>query len=408
MTPTVAFLVPRFPAETFIQAQVEGLLERGLEVEVYALAAGSKKVAQALTTRWGGRLRIHTVPISRAFLTRAAASIPSLLKGNFAALSPRFGSDATSLRLLVASNRWPPMPARPRVWLAQYGRWGRFACSLREVGIISGPIATIFHGKDMSAYLDRSPDAYRLLLRQGELFLPISELWRDKLLALGAPPETTVVHRMGVDTKLFVERARNLQKGEPVRFVSVGRMVEKKGFDDAIAGFANFQSQPDAPSASLTLIGNGPMKRSLERQAAKAGLAEKIRFAGLIPIEQVAAELNAAHIFVLPSRTAADGDMEGIPVAIMEAMAQGMPVLTTRHSGIPELVEHGVSGLLSAEGDRANLAANMASLAASPEQWPAMGSSGARRVRDEFDLNIWNGRLADRMRNLVEPAPASR
>lgn len=397
----VAFLIPRFPAETFILAQVEGLLERGTDVEVYALAKGDDATEVKLRSRWQDRLQIYYIPVSKSLPSRAIAAAPAILGGSTAALSRRFGNDATSLRLSVAASRWPVMTSRPRVWLAQYGRWGRFACALRDLGIISGRVATMFHGKDMSAYLDRYPNAYVNLVKQGDLFLPISELWQRRLLALGAPDAKIRLHRMGVDGKLFHERVRQLNPGEPVRFVAVGRMVDKKGFDDAIAAFAMFQSQPGSPAATLTLIGDGPMRRGLEAQAAGSRHAGKIRFTGLISNTQVAAELDAAHVFVLPSRTAANGDMEGIPVAIMEAMAQGMPVLTTRHSGIPELVTQDMDGMLTAERDREGLAAAMAKLAATPERWPAMGAHGADRVRRDFDLGTWNDVLAATMQELA-------
>lgn len=89
--------------------------------------------------------------------------------------------------------------------------------------------------------------------------------------------------------------------------------------------------------------------------------------------------------------------MEGIPVALMEAMAQGLPVLATRHSGTPELVEHERSGLLCAEGDRAALAANMLAFARAPDRWVAMGAEGAAKVRREFDLKTWNDLLLQRL-----------
>jgi colanic acid/amylovoran biosynthesis glycosyltransferase len=103
--------------------------------------------------------------------------------------------------------------------------------------------------------------------------------------------------------------------------------------------------------------------------------------------------------------------MEGIPVALMEAMAQGLPVLATRHSGTPELVEHDVSGLLCNEGDWRTLSANMATLARAPQRWAAMGEAGSARVRAEFDLKLWNDRLLQRLNLLGQgvraPAPVA-
>jgi colanic acid/amylovoran biosynthesis glycosyltransferase len=404
--PPVSFLVSRFPnpSETFIQAQAEGLMARGVSVEIVALAAGDAEVLRALREKWAGRFRSETVPIPKTMGARLLAASGALgAKQARAALdASRFGDDASSLRLLLAAARWPKPPPQRRVWLAHYGRWGRFACALRDLGLIAGPVATVFHGKDMSAYLKKRPDAYASLFQRGDLFLPISDIWREKLMALGAPGERTLVHRMGVDVSRFAETPRTLKPGEPVHFIGVGRMVEKKGFDDALAAFAAFRARPDAPDAALTLIGDGPMRAALEAQARVLGLQAHVRFTGLLPHAAVAEHLARAHVFVLASKTARSGDMEGIPVALMEAMAQGLPVLATRHSGTPELVEHAASGLLCDEGDRAALAANMAALARAPQRWAAMGAAGAAKVRAEFDLTIWNDRLAERLTALYQ------
>jgi colanic acid/amylovoran biosynthesis glycosyltransferase len=185
-------------------------------------------------------------------------------------------------------------------------------------------------------------------------------------------------------------------------------MVEKKGFDDALAAFARMRAEQDAPRATLTLIGDGPLRRDLQAQSAHLGVGEAVRFTGLLPHARVAEELARAHVFVLASRTAKSGDMEGIPVALMEAMAQGMPVLATRHSGTPELVEHDVSGLLCEEGDRAALARNMSAVARTPERWATMGAAGAAKVRAEFDLEVWNDRLLERLSRLyAEPVTSA-
>lgn len=406
--PPVSFLVSRFPnpSETFIQAQAEGLAERGAWVEITALASGDAAALGALRLAWGDRLKVRYAPVPKTFLARFVAAPHALsAKGALATLDAgRFGDDAASLRLLIAAARWPKERPTRRVWLAHYGRWGRFACALRELGLIAGPIATVFHGKDMSAYLRKRPNAYRTLFQRGDLFLPISETWREKLIALGAPPERTLVHRMGVDTARFRETQRVLGQGDTVRFIGVGRMVEKKGFDDALAAFAAMRTRPGAPPSTLTLIGDGERRKDLEAQAASLGLGEAVRFTGLLPHARVADELAHAHVFVLPSKTAASGDMEGIPVALMEAMAQGLPIIATRHSGTPELVEHDISGLLCAEADRAALTENMDRLARAPERWAAMGAAGAAKVRAEFDLKIWNDRLLERLASLYSAA----
>jgi colanic acid/amylovoran biosynthesis glycosyltransferase len=410
--PPVSFFVSRFPnaSETFIQAQAEGLLDRSSLVEITALAAGNADKLGALLLKWPHRLSVRYAPLPKTFGARLAAA-PSALattRHAFATLdAKRFGEDASSLRLLIAASRWPKTPPEPRVWLAHYGRWGRFACALRDLGLIAGPIATVFHGKDMSAYLKKYPDAYASLMKRGDLFLPISELWRDKLLSLGAPPERTLVHRMGVDTARFVMQPRTLKADEPVKLIGVGRMVEKKGFDDALAAFAAYGAVAGAPKATLTLIGGGPLLKELKQRAVRLKLGKSVRFTGVLPHDEVARELSEAHVFVLPSKTAASGDMEGIPVALMEAMAQGLPVLATRHSGNAELIEHDVSGLLCDEGDWRALSANMGAIARAPERWAAMGAAGSARVRAAFDLHAWNDKLMERLSALYAQAVTS-
>jgi colanic acid/amylovoran biosynthesis glycosyltransferase len=399
--PPVSFFVPRFPApsETFIQAQADGLMARGVRLEIAAIAAGDPEPLGAFMLKWPDHLSLRIAPVPKTLGARIAVAPAALTsrEGRAALNVAKFGDDAASLRLPIAAWRWPRQPPiERRVWLAHYGRWGRFACGLRELGLIKGPIATVFHGKDMSAYLEkRSTNAYGLLFKRGDLFLPISAFWREKLIALGAPADKIMVHRMGVDTARFVETPRTLKAGEAVRFIGVGRMVEKKGFDDALAAFAKMRGGMGAPPATLTLIGDGPLRRSLEAQA--SGLNDAVRFTGLLPHAKVEEMLRESHVFVLPSRTSKSGDMEGIPVALMEAMAQGLPVLATRHSGTPELVEHDVSGLLCAEGDRDALAANMLAFAKAPDRWAAMGAAGAAKVRADFDLKHWNDLLLQRL-----------
>ena len=408
--PPVSFFVPRFPApsETFIQAQADGLLARGVKLEIAAIAAGDPEPLGAFMLKWPDRLSLRIAPVPKTLGARIAVAPLGLFNTEArAALDVgRFGDDAASLRLPIAAARWPKQPpVERRVWLAHYGRWGRFACGLRELGLIKGPIATVFHGKDMSAYLEkRSAGAYKHLFRRGDLFLPISDFWREKLIRLGAPAERTMVHRMGVDTSRFIELPRTLKPGEPVRFIGVGRMVEKKGFDDALAAFAAVRAPPPV-AASLTLIGDGPLRRSLQAQAAQLSLGDAVTFTGLLPHARVEEMLREAHVFVLASRTSKSGDMEGIPVALMEAMAQGLPVLATRHSGTPELVEHEVSGLLCDEGDRAGLADNMRAFAEAPERWAAMGAAGAAKVRKDFDLKMWNDLLLQRLTLLHNEGP---
>jgi colanic acid/amylovoran biosynthesis glycosyltransferase len=138
-------------------------------------------------------------------------------------------------------------------------------------------------------------------------------------------------------------------------------------------------------AATFTVAGDGPLRAELERRAEALGLGDRVRFAGFLSQPVLRELVYASHVFVHPSQTAADGNREGVPNAMLEAMASGMPVLATRHGGIPEAVEDGVSGLLVAEGDSAALAAAAESLISSPERYQRMAEAARRAVVENFE-----------------------
>jgi colanic acid/amylovoran biosynthesis glycosyltransferase len=143
----------------------------------------------------------------------------------------------------------------------------------------------------------------------------------------------------------------------------------------------------------LRIIGEGPLRDRIAQEIAARGLSDSALLLGPRAHEEVAAEMAAAHLFILPSRTAPDGDKEGIPNALMEAMASGLPVLSTRHAGIPECVEDGVSGLLVPEGNPAALAEGLCRLIETPASWPALARAGRARIETEFNRETQARRL---------------
>jgi colanic acid/amylovoran biosynthesis glycosyltransferase len=165
----------------------------------------------------------------------------------------------------------------------------------------------------------------------------------------------------------------------------VGRLIEKKGQIHLLRALAELRTRRPGLAFTLDLVGDGPDAALLRAEASQLTLDPCVRFHGSLPHKQVLALLESASIFVLPSVTASDGDMEGIPVALMEAMAQGLPVISTRHSGIPELVEEDVSGLLVPERDPLALSRAIETLLAAPETWPLYGAAGRRRVEAAFE-----------------------
>ena len=161
------------------------------------------------------------------------------------------------------------------------------------------------------------------------------------------------------------------------------RLVPKKGLRTTLSAFSEIARHH--PAATLTLAGNGPLLEELRTAAAAAGLADRVFFPGFLDQEALRRLIYSAHLFFHPSETPADGNREGVPNALLEAMASGLPVLATHHGGIPEAVTHGESGFLVAEGDAPALSAAALELMASPEKYEKMALAAYAEVSRKFE-----------------------
>ena len=189
-----------------------------------------------------------------------------------------------------------------------------------------------------------------------------------------------------------------------VRLATVGRLVEKKGVEQAIRAVSLLRRERPELAFTYRVAGDGPLRGHLEALIGSLGLQDCVTLLGACTGREVAALLEDSQLYLQPSVTAANGDMEGIPVSLMEAMAMGLPVLSTRHSGIPELVADGEAGFLVPERDIPALAARLADLAAEPSRWPAMGGAGRLAVEPGFD----NDRLVDSLAGMLRELAAGR
>ena len=224
---------------------------------------------------------------------------------------------------------------------------------------------------------------YDVLFETADVVTFNCEHARRALESLGCPSEKLARLRMPIMADELPFRARHLWPGETVRIVTVGRLVEKKGHAVALEAIADVAR--DIP-VRYDVVGGGPLDRAPRRPRAQAG-ARGSRHA---PREKDSAFvrrlLDQAHLFVLASTEAADGDPEGAPVALMEAHACGLPVVSTTHAGIPEVVLDGQSGLLVPENDPRSLAGAIRQLVRDHETWPTLGAAGRAHVEQTFDV----------------------
>lgn len=218
-----------------------------------------------------------------------------------------------------------------------------------------------------------------------------------QLRRLAADPSRIDLVYHGLDMSRFPappERGSR-RSGDTLRLLSVGRLVEKKGFDRLISALSQL---PDDLDWQWVHIGGGPLGPGLAQQAAVAGISERITWRGACDQPQVIADMQAADVFVLPSRVARDGDRDGLPNVLMEAASQRLPILSTAVSAIPEFITHGVHGTLSDDAPE-SLAAAIVRLAENPGDAFAMANAALLRLQSEFSMHpgidLLSGRLCE-------------
>jgi colanic acid/amylovoran biosynthesis glycosyltransferase len=409
--PSILVVTGEFPAlsETFVLDQITGLLDRGFPVDVVAFRKRDESDVHEEIQRYGLMERVDygitTGPIAERLVIAGKDILHHVSNGKWTLLG-ELGVQGALTLAGMQKFRSPFKTLRfasiledkaPNAILCHFGDLGAYTIWLRNRLRLNFPILTVFHGYEMSGIANAGLlSHYRFLFKQGDYFLPVTDFWRRQLISHGCPENRISVHRMGirVDTFDHIETG----KDHPFTFLSVGRLIEKKGHACAIRALAKcVEQRPDIP-CKLVIIGDGPLQSELQELSQTLGVADHVELYGSLSRDNVRQFLRTADAFLLPSVTALNGDMEGLPVAILEAMASKLPVLSTYHSGIPEAVEDGVNGFLVAEHDVGALASRMMLLLDDRDLARRLGEAGRSRARLEFDIEYWNNRLADLIR----------
>lgn len=265
--------------------------------------------------------------------------------------------------------------------LAEYGTTGVMVVdACRQLHI---PLIVYFFGYDASvkSVLEEHAESYPRMFAEAAAILAISRLMRRRLVSLGAAPEKVHYIPCGVDCAQFGGANPALA---PPLFLAVGRFVDKKAPHLTISAFA--QMHAAYPSARLRMIGDGPLWNECRELAKRLGVAEAVEFLGTQPHAIVGREMNQARCFVQHSVEAPSGDCEGTPVGILEAGGSGLPVISTRHSGIPDMVIEGETGFLVDEGDVTGMAQHMLRIAEDAVLAERLGQTARKRIEDHFSL----------------------
>jgi glycosyltransferase involved in cell wall biosynthesis len=355
---TLGVVTPYIPSasETFIRAHAEGLPVRTVLIHGWRPSVGNQRVLS-----W---------PVQMAHKAWRVVTKTGLQR-------------ETTAAYLKAFRRYHLAAV-----LAEYGTTGILTVeACRRAGI---PLIVYFHGFDASvrSVLEENAEAYRAMFRHAAGIIASSRVIRHRLIALGALPEKVHYIPCGVDCHKF--GGANPASG-PAVMLSVGRFVEKKGPHLTIEAFA--LAHRLYPEARLRMVGDGPLLERCRQLARELLPEDAVTFLGTQPHEAVQAEMRRARCFVQHSVEADSGDSEGTPVAILEAGASGLPVISTRHGGIPDVVVEGETGFLVDEKDVSGMAAQMIRLIREPALAAQLGLAARQRIETVFTMGASLGRL---------------
>ncbi len=252
-----------------------------------------------------------------------------------------------------------------------------------------------FHGADVLVDMHKPlyRDATRQMLGAVKLVLVRSESLRRAVVDLGCDPSKIEIARTGIPLDQFPFRERAVPQNGEWHLVQACRLIEKKGLATTLHAFTRFQAK--YPEARLTIAGEGPMLQELRELTQKLRIDNRVALPGFVSQEELREIFYASHIFLHPSETGIDGNQEGIPNSMLEAMASGLPVFATNHGGIPEAIENGVSGILVGERDFEALSGALLEAAQDRRSLARLARNGAETVREKFDLRAQVRRLEE-------------
>lgn len=406
----VCVMPSMFPvtSQTFVMQHVTGLLDNGIDVNVLAhrgIDAAWESLGsyqEALRSRvWYYQAPSKKINRIQGILSQ---TMYHLTHGNADYLRSwnilSFGKSSINLNLPYIYNM--ALDIQPvDILHCHFGHNGVFGAYLKRLGFAKKLIVT-FHGHDVSVALQakKSRNIYKSVFEEADLILPVSEYWKNKLLDIGAPESRVFVHRVGIDVDRFSYRER-FADSKKLRIITTARFVDKKGLYYAVQAVAKLKNDYPYIKFHYDIIGEGPLSEKISDLVKSLEIADCVKLHGALPHGEVQKLLAEADVFVLPSIKANNGDQEGVPVSLMEAMASGMPVLSTLHSGIPELVENDVSGYLVPEKDINALAEKIVYLAEQPELWSKLGQAGRAKVEQDYNKKHQNARLIEIYRKLI-------
>ena len=409
----VLFVVGKFPviSNPFIFNQITGLIDLGHDVSIFAMDVVYQQSEHLEVSEYQMRDKLYVLDKTGS---SKWSKIKYVVKNGITLIIRRPRVMLMSIKVFLSGNY--PLSFSVFKYInsvanitksdfdiihAQFGPYGNLMMMLKEFGVSNGKLVTQFRGFDVSREIrSEGKHYYDSLFSSGDLFLPVCDYIKNKVIRLGAPENKTFVHYSGINLDKFVYTKRDYRKTAALKIGSVGRLTAKKGYEYVIQALSILKSE--GFDFTYEIVGDGELKNDIADLVSRYGLSRNVVLLGSRNHEYIVSFLNKIDIFISHNVTAQSGDQEGIPNTLKEAMLSGVPVFSTYHGGIPELVNDEVNGFLTEEKDVQQLVDKLKRFAFPLQDLENITNNAREVAVSMFDADKLNRELVGRYYSLLQ------
>ncbi|SIO95739.1 glycosyltransferase [Vibrio spartinae] len=380
----IIFFLEEYPVltQTFVHQQIVSLKKEGFNIKVVSICKSNTDDYTIPYVCLEDINNIHSIYAIFKFIYF------SIISGHFFSRINLFKKNCYRKRLFFKFLSNPPLIKPTDIVISHFGMASIMAAQLKKYGYIKNTLYSVLHAYEITKEksLDDLGDHYGILFEQANRIFSVCEHMRNRIIDLGCNSTRVEVLHLGVDIDALSCLDVNVSNQEKMKIIFVGRLTEKKGLPDLLLSLARLNGEV---SFTLDIIGGGELSEYCHDLILKLHLNEHVKMHGFQPHHIVLDFMKNADVLILPSKTSDAGDMEGIPVVLMEAMAMKKIVLSTYHSGITELIENNVNGILVNEGDVIDLSKKILYISKlSKDKKDIIGMNANQKIMNEFNIKF--------------------
>ncbi len=408
--PKVAFIIAEAfpePIGSFLLDQIAGVIDKGFDVTIFVIREDTKTENNKEKLE---RYKIYDksifLTIPKGSMARVMRALPIALRHPFKALRLtnrfKYGKIAHTLIPLFVEQAMRTSGKQFDIIHSHFGPMGLVGAIVKDAGI-QGKLVTSFHGGDVNGYpLKTNEHVYLPLFARGDAYTANSTFTKKRAMELGCSNEDSVhIIPMMIDSERFKRNPKIHRNQKKNILLTVGRLMEEKGHEYSLRGFAQALREGKYADVEYRIVGDGPMEDHLRAVIKEEKIENKVAFVGRKTGQALLDEYSRADLFILTSIPASYGSGEGQGVAVEEAQAMELPVITSDFAGLPDGIIATKTGLLAPVKDSATIAKHIQFLLDNPAKRIAMGKAGRVFVQDRFGPQRLSNELAELYHSLI-------